>query len=181
LEYRTVGLNPAGPGPISGPQEPTSFYSSCHPHKRAWSPVAPTVSILPYHLTTSSEEPKKKSKKSKSKKSKKQKRDRSSSATSSTSSAKHKKSKKQKVASSSSDEDKADLGRFYAGKYYKAAKLPSQSTTYQNLPILAAMEALHIIDAAKCPEKDIRGSLLIKGFPAYLNQHRHQLLVSFYP
>ena len=105
---------------------------------------------------TSCEEHKKKSKKSNSRKSKKQKRDRSSSTTSSTSSDQRKKSKKQKFSSSSSDDEKADQGRFYAGKYYKAAKLPSQSTTYQNLPILASMEALHIIDAAKCPEKDIR-------------------------
>ena len=55
-----------------------------------------------------------------------------------------------------------DLGRFLSGKYYKAAKLPSQSTTYSNFPILATTEALLIIDATKRLEKNIRDSFIFR-------------------
>jgi hypothetical protein len=113
-------------------------------------------------------EAKKKKKSKKSKKSKKGKRDRSSgSSSSSTSHAKHKKSKKRRPSTSSSDGGTAAAGRYYSGKYYKASKLPAFCTTFGGLPILAAMEALHIIDAATCPVKDIRDSVF------FLIQHHH--------
>jgi hypothetical protein len=106
-----------------------------------------------FFLFFTKDKKKKTKKSSKSKKSKKHKRARSSSSStsSSSSSTKHNKSKKhhKKDSSSSSSADAAAPGRPYSGKYYTADQLPSYVTTYASLPILAVMEALHIVDAAR--------------------------------
>jgi hypothetical protein len=94
----------------------------------------------------------------KAKKTKKQKRDRSSSSnsdSSNSSSTKHKKSKKhkkkQQASSSDASGELAAQGRAYSGKYFSADKLRSYVTTYASMPLLAVMEALHIIDSARHP------------------------------
>ena len=82
------------------------------------------------------------------------KRARSSSSSSSSSRSRHK--KKRARSSSSQDNGSADVGlgegKPYHGKYFHGASLPPNVTSLIQLPMLAVMEALHIIDSIQCPK-----------------------------
>jgi hypothetical protein len=109
----------------------------------AW--VATPMFYIPYLFD---EEKKKKSKKDKKKHHKK--RARSSSSSSSRSEPRRK--KRARSSSSRSADCGLGEGKPYHGKYFHGAGLPPQVTTLQQLPLLAAMEALHIVDSTRCPQ-----------------------------
>lgn len=95
---------------------------------------------------------KEKSKKDKDKKRRRSSRKhsrRSSSGSASSDRSRHK--KRARSSSGASDESRTG-GRPYAGKYFTGAGLKRSVKSFQQLPLLACMEALHIIDCKKRPQ-----------------------------